>query len=293
MRVNRTDLADELFEIHTDKSGVRTEDLSASPLRASLLEITNQEAAKRLGKEIGQYITLELGEIWAYREERFRDIVQTVSDCIKRLLPPMAENILVVGIGNRHITPDSIGPGSIEHVMVTRHLIQDLPDIFGHFNPVSALSPGVLGLTGVETGEIVLGLCDRLKPGAVIAVDALSSRKLNRLLRTIQFSDSGISPGSGVGNNRFPLSLKTLGIPCIAIGVPTVIDAGTLTNDVLEDSGCASEKAEIISERFSSLMVTPRDIDAEASALCKILGYGINLALQPGLGIEDITAFLG
>ncbi len=292
MYQKRTDLAEELLEISGKIDGVRVEEFQKTPVSATILFVETEEAGQRIGKDPGKYITLDLSELWDRHEERFEDFVTAVANCLSLLLPQDSKEALVVGIGNRRITPDSIGPACIDSVMVTRHLISDLPELFGNLKPVSAISPGVLGLTGVETGEIVLGLCERLKPDVVIAVDALASRRMSRLLRTIQFTDTGISPGSGVGNDRFPLSPKTLRIPCIALGVPTVVDAGTLTADVLEESGLPSPGIERIASRFASLMVTPREIDAEAAVLSRILGYGINMALQPGLSCADITAFL-
>ena len=176
--------------------------------------------------------------------------------------------------------------------MVTRHLIHELPDLFGAYRPVSALQPGVLGLTGVETGEIVKGVCEKSGPSAVIAVDALAARRVGRVLRTVQFTDSGIMPASGLGQTRFPLSEQTLGIPCIAIGVPTVVDAATLTADVLEDAGMPPRAGINPEGEYGRMLVTPRDIDAEVACVAKIVGYGINLALQPGCDCEEITAFL-
>ena len=179
-----------------------------------------------------------------------------------------------------------------DHIMVTRHLVDEIPDLFGNLRPVSALQPGVLGLTGVETGEIVKGVCEKCAPSAVIAVDALASRRVSRVLRTVQLTDSGIMPASGLGQKRFPLNMQTLGIPCIAIGVPTVVDALTLTSDVLENAGLPMPDGIAEDSEYGRMLVTPRDIDAEVACVAKIIGYGINLALQPGYDCEEITAFL-
>ena len=185
-------------------------------------------------------------------------------------------SVLVVGLGNRAITPDAVGPDAIDSVMVTRHLREQLPEHFGQFRSVAALAPGVLGTTGVESADMIRALADRLHPDAIIAVDALACAELDRLGRTVQLTDTGITPGSGVGNDRTGLSRDTLGIPVAAIGLPTVIDAGGFSDD----------------PRAAQMFVTPRDIDAVVRDAAKLIGYGINLALHDGLTIGDVDMFL-
>ncbi|MBO5646333.1 MAG: GPR endopeptidase [Clostridia bacterium] len=293
MTAKRTDLADELLEIAGGKlPGIRIETIVGDPLPAQMLTVDSDEAGRSIGKEKGRYVTLELGKIWDRRDVYFTECSNAVADCLSRLLPSGLESVLVVGLGNRNITPDALGPVCADHIMVTRHLVDELPDLFGNLRPVSALQPGVLGLTGVETGEIVKGVCEKCSPSAVIAVDALASRRVSRVLRTVQLTDSGIMPASGLGQTRFPLNMQTLGIPCIAIGVPTVVDALTLTADVLEDAGITAPEGITQDSEYSRMLVTPRDIDAEMAVVAKIIGYGINLALQPGYDCEAINAFL-
>ena len=199
---------------------------------------------------------------------------------------------LVVGLGNRAITPDNIGPKAADQTMVTRHLVERVPEHFGSFRPVAALAAGVLGTTGMESGEVVRAVAEQIKPACVVAVDALASRSLRRVCRTIQLADTGITPGSGVGNARAALNAETLGVPVIAVGVPTVVDAATLTCDVLAEAGKGELNPAALQGAGDGLIVTPKDIDTQVHDLAKVIGYGINLALHTGLTIEDVELFL-
>ena len=174
----------------------------------------------------------------------------------------------------------------------TRHLVEQVPEHFGSFRPVAALAAGVLGTTGVESGELVRAVVEKIRPACVVVVDALASRSLSRVCTTVQLADTGIVPGSGVGNARFALNQETLGVPVIAVGVPTVVDAATLASDVLAQAGRDDLDPEALRGAGDGLLVTPRDIDARVADLAKVIGYGINLALQPGLTIADIDLFL-
>ena len=176
--------------------------------------------------------------------------------------------------------------------MVTRHLVEQAPEHFGSFRPVAALATGVLGTTGVESGELVKAVAEKIRPGCIIAVDALASRSMDRVCTTVQLANTGIVPGSGVGNHRAALNRETLGVPVIAVGVPTVVDAGTLAADILAEAGQEGLDPEALAGAGEGLMVTPRDIDQRVADLVKVIGYGINLALQPGLTIEDVDLFL-
>ena len=203
--------------------------------------------------------------------------MQTLAELLRGVLPLMpGASVLVVGLGNRAITPDAVGPDAVDSVMVTRHLREQLPEHFGQFRSVAALAPGVLGTTGVESADMIRALADRLRPDAIIAVDALACAQLDRLGRTVQLTDTGITPGSGVGNDRTGLSRDTLGIPVAAIGLPTVIDAGGFSDD----------------PRAAQMFVTPRDIDAVVRDAAKLIGYSINLSLHDGLTIGDVDMFL-
>ena len=198
----------------------------------------------------------------------------------------------MVGLGNRAITPDNIGPKAADQTMVTRHLVERVPEHFGSFRPVAALAAGVLGTTGMESGELVRAVAETLRPACVIAVDALASRSLRRVCRTIQLADTGITPGSGVGNARAALNAETLGVPVIAVGVPTVVDAATLTCDVLAEAGKGELDPAALQGAGDGLIVTPKDIDTQVHDLAKVIGYGINLALHTGLTIGDVELFL-
>jgi spore protease len=224
---------------------------------------------------------------------------------------------LVVGMGNWNITPDSLGPKVISKLMVTRHLRQLLPDkIDERIRPVCVISPGVLGITGIETSEIIQGVVSKVKPNLIICIDSLASRKMNRVNSTVQIGNRGISPGSGVGNRRMELSEKTLGVPVIAIGVPTVVDAATMANDtidmVLDEMIRQTKKGEKFYEMLKSIdknekhqmikgllepyreniMVTPKDVDMVVDSISKVIANAINIALQPALGLNDINTFL-
>ena len=224
---------------------------------------------------------------------------------------------LVVGLGNWNVTPDSLGPKVVSKIMITRHLKELVPDeIDEGIRPVCAISPGVLGITGMETGEIVKGIVERVKPDVLICIDALASRRLNRVNTTIQIGTSGIAPGAGVGNKRKELSEKTLGIPVIAIGVPTVVDAATMASDtidlVIDDLIRESTKdgdfykilkgidredkhkliSALLTPEVGDLIVTPKEVDDVIESISKIIANGINIALQPALELSDINRYL-
>ncbi|MEL7597230.1 MAG: GPR endopeptidase, partial [Clostridiaceae bacterium] len=214
-------------------------------------------------------------------------------------------------------TPDALGPKVISRMMVTRHLKELVPDsIDENIRPVCAMSPGVLGITGIETGEIIKSVADKIKPNLIICIDALASRKTERVNRTIQIGDSGISPGSGIGNKRMEISKKTLGIPVIAVGVPTVVHAATLANDTIDlaldemikqsTEGSAfynmlksldkKEKERLINEILhpyvGDLVVTPKEVDMVIDSISKVIANGINIALQPALDLDDINKYV-
>lgn len=198
----------------------------------------------------------------------------------------------MVGLGNRSITPDDIGPKAADHTMVTRHLVEQVPEHFGSFRPVAALAGRRAGHHRRGERRAGAAVVEKIRPACVVVVDALASRSLSRVCTTVQLADTGIVPGSGVGNARFALNQETLGVPVIAVGVPTVVDAATLAADVLAQAGRDDLDPEALRGAGDGLLVTPRDIDARVADLAKVIGYGINLALQPGLTIADIDLFL-
>ena len=196
----------------------------------------------------------------------------------------------MVGLGNPAMTADAVGPLALESVLITRHLISAMPRQFAGFRPVAAFRTGVLGTTGVESAEAVRGLVEQVRPAVILAVDALASRRQGRVCTAVQLSDTGIVPGSGVGNHRCALNQETLGVPVFAIGVPTVVDAATLAADLLEESGAERVDEDRLRDH-GSYLVTTRDVDQQVRDLAKVIGYGINWALQD-LEIEEINALL-
>ena len=270
---------------------------SAEELRegypVTTVRILDGRGEQALGKPAGTYITLELDGLARRESDAFGRAARALAAELAPLLPrdPRAP-ALVVGLGNRAITPDNIGPKAADHTMVTRHLVEQVPEHFGAFRPVAALAAGVLGTTGVESGQLVRAVAERIRPACVLCVDALAARSVRRVCRTVQVADTGITPGSGVGNAREALNAQTLGVPVIAIGVPTVVDAATLTRDVLAQAGREELEPHALGEAGGGLIVTPRDTDTQVHDLAKVIGYGINLALHPGLTIQDVELFL-
>ena len=296
MAVKRTDLALEAKEIWQEGAsktsrlpGVRARTQKQEGYAVTKVEILNDRGAQALGKPVGRYFTVDLSSYSQRREGFFDRAVRVVGRQLRTLLPEKG-SLLVVGLGNEQMTPDAIGPLALRQVLVTRHLISALPEHFGSFRGVAALAPGVLGATGIETVEAVSAHTAQLHPAAVIVIDALAARRMGRVCTTIQLSDSGLVPGSGVGNHRHPLNQDTLGIPVLSIGVPTVVDAATVAADLLEQSGVADIDPERL-RQGDSMFVTPKDIDAQVRDLAKVVGYAIDWAVQD-LEIEEITALL-
>ena len=293
----RTDLALEARELWQESAGKTTRLAGVKATKrkqegypVTRVDILDQRGEEALGKPRGTYLTVDLTTFWQRREDFFQRAVRAVGAPLKELVPTEGP-VLVVGLGNRAMTPDAVGPLAADHVLVTRHLISAMPRQFSGFRPVSVLRTGVLGTTGVESAESVRGLAAEVKPACVIAVDALASRRTGRVCAAVQLSDTGIIPGSGVGNHRIPLNAGTLGVPVIAIGVPTVVDSATLAADLLEESGITDYDAEALQKSRQNLMVTPRDIDQQVRDLGKVIGYGINWALQD-LEIDEMNALL-
>ena len=297
MFAKRTDLALEARELWQESAGKTTRLAGVKATKrkqegypVTRVDILDQRGEEALGKPRGTYLTVDLTTFWQRREDFFQRAVRAVGAPLKELVPTEGP-VLVVGLGNRAMTPDAVGPLAADHVLVTRHLISAMPRQFSGFRPVSVLRTGVLGTTGGESAESVRGLAAEVKPACVIAVDALASRRTGRVCAAVQLSDTGIIPGSGVGNHRSPLNAGTLGVPVIAIGVPTVVDSATLAADLLEESGVTDYDAEALQKSRQNLMVTPRDIDQQVRDLGKVIGYGINWALQD-LEIDEMNALL-
>ena len=297
----RTDLAIECREMFAEEiSGVESKAHDSDGITVTHVKITSEEGARQIGKPVGNYVTIEIDKMIFADDEITERGAKAVSTELRKLLAPQKlDSVLVVGLGNRYITPDSIGPKTVGKITVTRHITKEAQMGFDFsVRPVSAVAPGVLGITGIETGEIVKGVVEHVKPTLVIAIDALAARKLSRLGTTVQLSDTGICPGSGVGNNRKELTEKTLGVPVIAIGVPMVVDAATLTADIMESiSKFIKEKSDseqtglmyspehnlistVLTDKNENMVVTHNDVDTISEQASDIIADGINIALH-------------
>lgn len=290
MKQRRTDLAEEARELYEEEGhgerlrGVRCHEESRQALHISRVEIFHEDGEKALGKPCGHYVTLTLEE--GFQGDSLEIWVEALAEEIRLLISgysPQA-SVLVVGLGNPAVTPDAIGPKVQQATAVTRHLVEHLPEHFSHLRPVSALETGVLATTGVESSQLVRGLVEEISPDIILAVDALASRKLHRVCRTIQLADTGITPGSGVGNHRGALNQETLGIPVIALGVPTVVDGATMVADLLGQEGLESEGGDFF--------VTPKEIDSHVNKLSKWIAKSINIALHPSLSQAEFDIIL-
>ena len=287
----RTDMAVEAHALWRESAGettrlggVAAREEQVEGLAVTRVEILDQEGAQALGKPVGVYLTLDISPLWRREEEAFARAVRAVAALLRPLLPEEGP-VLTAGLGNPAMTPDALGPRTLDHLLVTRHLGEVLPQL----RPVAGLGAGVLGTTGMEVAEWVRGAAEQVKPAAVIVVDALAARDLDRLCAAVQIADTGLVPGSGVGNHRMALNRETLGVPVISMGVPTVVDGETLARDLLGEAGAAPDALGKKGRRF---FVTPESIDQRIRDLSRVLGYGIDLALQEALELEDLEALL-
>lgn len=265
--------------------GVLARDGELCGCAVTRVEILDETGARALGKPQGAYLTLDVSGLWQREEDAFRRTAQALAYLLQPMLPEEGP-VLAAGLGNGAMTPDALGPLSLGHILVTRHLQGVLPGL----RSVAALGAGVLGTTGVEAAEWVLGAAERVKPAAVVVIDALAARSLDRLCNTVQVADTGLIPGSGVGNHRMALNRETLGVPVVSIGVPTVVSVETAAKDLLAQAGGDEEKLGRLEGR--GLFVTPDSIDSKMRDLAKVVGYGLNLALQPQLELEELEALL-
>ena len=283
----RTDIALERQEMlpDTDQKGIKVKRWEKEKAQVTEIEILNECGADTLQKPIGRYITVDLPE-FSHESELLDGRLTALTESIKNLLPENAEKILVAGLGNENITPDALGPLCAKGIFSTRHIkgevMKDLG--FSNLKSVSSISTGVLGQTGIETAEYIKGIVNLIKPDAVIIVDALASRRLSRLGKTVQLTDTGITPGSGVGNFRKTIDKTTLGVPVISLGVPTVVDGNTIVSDL---TGNENKNHKIDAK---DMMVTPREIDTIISRAVRLLSLSINCALQPEMKPEMFLA---
>lgn len=286
MTLSRTDLAVETAEelsssrdIFSPGTGVtKTESLHCG-CPVTRIRVATDAGAALLGRPPGAYVTVDLRPLLSRQEPLLPRAAACLSRELRALLPPGEGTALVVGLGNSAMTPDAVGTAALEHLLVTRHLLQAMPRQFAGLRPVASLRPGVLSATGVETLELIRGAAAHIRPAVVIVIDALAARSRHRLCATVQLSDTGLTPGSGVGNHRKAVNARTLRLPVVAVGVPTVIDGAALCGD--EDAAP------------SGLFVTPQDIDRRIRDMGALLGTAITLALQPTLTAADVAALLG
>lgn len=306
----RTDLALERRDIYQKLNklqkidGVESiEEEIDNNLKVSRVKITDINGEKALGKPIGNYVTVDVKKLKLAGEDEIQKTSQVLSEELKKILDlhtNKQEDILIVGLGNIYVTPDSLGPKVINEIDVTRHIIKYLPQYIEEgARPVSAISPGVLGTTGIETVEILKGIVDNIHPKLLIVIDALASRSIERISSTIQISDTGIVPGAGVGNTRQEISKKTLGVPVIAIGIPTVVELATLVSDGIDifidrlqekaesndflNKLQQNDKYEEVKEALNvgeyNMIVTPKEIDDLIENMKDIVARGINFAI--------------
>lgn len=290
----RTDLALEAKDFFCSNSntkeisGVISEKKNIDGFDVTTVKITDKDGEKAVGKPIGEYVTFETDPFLMRETDSFETACSVLENILSDMMKAEKGSVLVAGLGNSAITADALGPLAVRNTMITRHLVERVPEHFGEMRSVAAIAPGVLATTGLETEEIIRSVSQNKDISAIIAIDALASRSLNRLCRTVQISDTGIIPGSGVGNHRNALNRETIGIPVIAIGVPTVVYAGTLAQDIAVEAGIKNAD---LTKYGGDLIVTPRDIDENIRDMAKLIGYGINLALH-GLSVQDVTMFL-
>lgn len=270
------------------------------------VEVLNSRGEEAIGKKIGTYITIDCPKIRENDDEAFDKVSAALGDILEKMLNlKKYHTVLAVGLGNWNVTPDALGPKVVSKLLVTRHLFEFIPEkIPDTLQALCAISPGVLGITGIETSEIVKGICDKVRPDVIIAIDALASRKIERISTSIQISDTGITPGAGIGNKRRGLDEEYLGARVIAIGVPTVVDAATVANDTIEilcenikrseglnkEIGKALELTdneiryplikEVLNPFVGDLIVTPKEVDEIIDDVSKIIANGINRAVH-------------
>lgn len=312
----KTDMADERVDTYkrvnnlTEIDGVKVESKNDEIVTTTVVDVLNENGATALSKEIGKYITMEIKDIKYLEEKDKNKIINTLSNEIKNLIgEDKTKSILVVGLGNIYVTPDSLGPKVVQTVDITRHLINFAKDLVEpDTRSVSALSPGVLGTTGIETSEIITSVCNEVKPDIVIAIDSLASSSINRLGTTIQLSNTGITPGAGVRNKREGINQNTLNVPVIAIGVPTVVDMATITSEAIDkmvevtkqkiengDNSVSKEQIERVINIFNddnkynmianvldtdNFIVTPKEIDDVIQIVSDLISSGINMSIN-------------
>jgi spore protease len=322
----RTDLALEAKEIAAQGQptgvipGIWSETDKADGITVTRMEIQTNEGAQKIGKMIGHYVTLEVPDLrqgdTTLQDKVAKTFAKEFEAFLKRIGINEKSSVLVVGLGNWNVTPDALGPVVVENIMVTRQFFELMPDqVSPGYRPVSAVAPGVLGTTGIESSDIVQGIVQKSKPDLVIAIDALAANSLDRVNTTIQIADTGIHPGSGIGNKRKGLTKDVLGVPCIAIGVPTVVYASTIVNNTMdmvfehmkkhtanteplfgvfgkmEDTERLQLVKEVLNPLGHDLLVTPKEIDKFMEDIANVIASGLNAALHEAVDTDNVAAY--
>ncbi|MDR6551276.1 GPR endopeptidase [Paenibacillus qinlingensis] len=300
--------------------GIEQEFTRENGIRVTKINVLNEEGSKALGKLLGHYITIEVPAL-REKDSQLQDrvatkLAQEFEQFLRQIGIPKNAKALIIGLGNGNVTPDALGPLVVENIMVTRHYFELVPeDVSPGYRAVSAVAPGVLGTTGIESSDIVQGIVDKSKPDFIIAIDALASRSLDRVNTTIQIADTGIHPGSGIGNKRKGLTKENLGIPVIAIGVPTVVYASTIVNNAFDlmqkhfsdqtsntghifgllDNINEDERLQLVKEVLNpvghDLLVTPKEIDQFIEDIANIIASGLNAALHDAVDVDNVAAY--
>lgn len=293
-----TDMADERVNTYKKKNnsedidGISSQTKVDGNILTTIVDVLNEKGKNSIGKDIGKYITIEIKDVIYIDNETKNRLVEIISTEISNLIENK-KNIFVIGLGNRSVTPDCIGPKVVDSVNITRHIIKYMPQYTNKdTREISAIVPGVLGTTGIETSDIVMSIIDKIKPDIVIAIDSLASLSVERLGKTVQISNTGITPGAGVNNKRAGLTENTLGVPVIAIGVPTVVDIATITNEaidkLIEEDSNIDMGQKTKDERYKKLadvlntenyIVTPKEIDDVVTKMAGIISKSLNASL--------------
>lgn len=301
MKQIRTDLAmEDAADLDREHMpGVHISEWEAGGVTMTEVSVESEEGARLLGKPQGLYITMECPRVRRRDIDARRAVSVLLGEELARLLPPGEGSVLVIGLGNRSVTPDSLGPLAVDHMLVTRHIYRERPDLTSSaMSSVCAVAPGVMGTTGIESGELVRAAIEAVRPRAVIAVDSLSARALDRLSSTVQLTNTGIQPGSGVGNHRAAMTQETLGVPVLAVGVPMVIHAAALARDAFrllsgeDETRLDALMRELMDGDLGDMIVTPREVDDLVDNAAVMLAGGINRALHPGLSDAEILTMM-
>jgi len=304
----RTDLALDIQEsMEGEIKGIMLDVQTVNDITVTTVEILNEEGKDAFNKEIGKYITVESHALCNGDKPGEEKTSEILAEKIRSLLTreELEQGILVVGLGNRHVTADSLGPGVCDKLFVTRHLYSYVPEVLDErINKTSAVAPGVLGITGIETLEIVRGVADNITPGAIVAIDSLASNNVGRIRTTFQLCDTGIAPGSGIGNRRSALNERELGVKVLGLGVPLVVFAATIAEDLINNTlesegldrditpGLKTLIEKVSQSEGAEMIVTPKDIDTVVEGCSRIIANALNIALHHDISLDEVQTYM-